>query len=95
MLMNREIGRHALDLNNDLLSFLLVTVILADMYVFNPSTRMWTELTGAVHGNPPSARYLHGFTLLGGLLYVHGGLGNLYFDSGACFLNPLPVASQS
>jgi hypothetical protein len=50
------------------------TGILADLFVFDPSMLTWTELTGAVHGTPPSARVGHGFTSAGGRLYVHGGL---------------------
>ena len=45
----------------------------ADLFVFDPSTLTWTELTGAVQGVSPSARHGHGFTSEGGRLYVHSG----------------------
>ena len=44
---------------------------LDDLHVYDPPNRTWTVLSQA--GNPPGARYLHGFASAGGLLYVHAG----------------------
>ena len=46
-------------------------VALDDLHVYDPSNRTWTVLSQA--GNPPRARYYHGFAAAGGLLYVHAG----------------------
>ena len=42
--------------------------------MFDPVTMAWTDLSDAASGVPPTARYNHGFTSVGGKLYVHGGL---------------------
>ncbi len=47
--------------------------LLADLHVYNPSTRAWTDLSVATAGAPPAARLGHGFAAAGGKLYVHGG----------------------
>ncbi len=49
------------------------TVHLNDLYAFDPDTMIWTLLSAADDASRPSARYGHGFTSAGGLLYVHGG----------------------
>ena len=43
---------------------------LGDLHSFDLATMTWTRLAAA---NAPSARYGHGFTSVGGKLYVHGG----------------------
>jgi hypothetical protein len=48
---------------------------LADLHSFDPSTMMWTLLSGAADSGRPAARIFHGFTSAGGKLYVHGGSG--------------------
>ncbi len=48
---------------------------LDDLHAFDPATRTWTLLSAAGGDGRPSAREGHGFTLAGGLLYVHGGYG--------------------
>jgi hypothetical protein len=56
----------------------LRTDSLADLFVFDPTTLTWTELTGSIKGEPPSARMNHAFASAGGRLYIHGGynIGN-------------------
>jgi hypothetical protein len=48
---------------------------LDDLYAFDPATMTWTNLSAADDAGRPSARFGHGFTSAGGLLYVHGGYG--------------------
>ena len=50
--------------------------VLSDLHSFDPAARAWTDLSGAVNGTPPAARFGHGFTSTGGNLYVHGGSSN-------------------
>ena len=51
---------------------------LADLHSFDPAAMVWTLLSpGAGSGQPPSARFWHGFASAGGKLYVHGGA---YYD---------------
>ncbi len=52
---------------------------LDDLYSFDPATMTWTLLSGAEYGTRPLARSAHGFTSVGGTLYVHGGC---YGESG-------------
>ena len=47
---------------------------LSDMFLFNATTLVWTELTG-VSGPPPIARSDFGFVALGESLYLFGGKG--------------------
>jgi hypothetical protein len=46
---------------------------LSDLYSFDPGTMTWTLLSGT-KGQRPTARSNHGFTSVGGKLYVHGGV---------------------
>jgi N-acetylneuraminic acid mutarotase len=46
---------------------------LEDMYVYDPATMTWTDLSKAAAGVPPAGRYGQAFIEAGGLLYVHGG----------------------
>ena len=51
------------------------TLILGDLFAFEPATLTWTELAApAVRGSPPSPRFMHGFAAAEGRLYVHGGV---------------------
>ena len=52
---------------------------LDDLHAFDPATMTWTLLSPADDPRRPSARFGHGFTSAGGLLYVHGG----YSDAGS------------
>ncbi len=45
-----------------------------DLHSFDPVNMSWTQLS-STNGDPPSWRMFHGFTSLGGKLYVHGGWG--------------------
>ena len=49
---------------------------LGDLHVYDPVAMAWTNLSAAASGTPPVPRYWHGFTTVGGRLYVHGGLGD-------------------
>ncbi len=49
-----------------------------DLHAFDPATMTWTLLSAADDAGRPSARYAHGFTSAGGLLYVHGGFTRDY-----------------
>ena len=49
--------------------------LLGDLHSFDPATMTWTLLSAADDAPRPSARWFHGFTSAGGLLYVHGGRG--------------------
>ena len=51
-------------------------VDLGDLHVYDPVAMAWTNLSAAASGTPPVPRYWHGFTTVGGRLYVHGGLGD-------------------
>ena len=48
-----------------------------DFHMFDPASRVWTELTSDVSGSLPSPRGSHGFTAAGARLYVHGGWGEI------------------
>jgi hypothetical protein len=47
--------------------------LLDDLHSFDPATMTWALLSAADDAGRPSARAGHGFTSVGGLLYVHGG----------------------
>ncbi len=47
-----------------------------DLHSFDPFAKVWTDLSNGVPGTPPAARYSHGFTSAGGIVYVHGGKGS-------------------
>ena len=47
---------------------------LADLHVYDPATKIWTDLSGSVSGTQPSARFQHGFVAAGGRIYVFGGM---------------------
>ena len=53
---------------------------LGDLYAYEPGKMVWTTLSPPLLGAPPPPRGGHGFDSMGGLLYVHGGIG----PSGAC-----------
>ncbi len=53
----------------------VVAGLLNDFHVYDPANIRWTDLSAAASGSPPSPRDGHGFALLGGKLYVHGGYG--------------------
>ena len=44
-----------------------------NLFIHDPSSVTWTDLSGAVVNTPPIARNSLGFTSSGGLLYVFGG----------------------
>ena len=46
---------------------------LDDLYVYDPVNMSWTDLSNRLAGNAPSARNSHGFTSMGGRLFVHAG----------------------
>jgi hypothetical protein len=47
----------------------------ADLHSFDPASMAWTLLSPAAgSGQPPYARFGHGFASAGGKLYVHGGV---------------------
>ena len=48
---------------------------LQDLHVYDPAAASWMDLSAAVGGSPPPARFGHGFASAGGRLYVFGGLG--------------------
>ena len=50
---------------------------LNDTHRFDPSSLAWSELTGAVAGPAPAARYGHGFAAAAdNLAYLFGGVGD-------------------
>ena len=51
--------------------------MLGDLYKLDVrvNTNLWTNLTLASRGTPPTPRAAHGFVWVKGLLYVHGGYG--------------------
>ena len=77
-------------------------VTLGDLHVFDPVNEVWTSLSAAASGIPPTARAFHGFTSAGGKLYVHGGadvnsnpLGDLHsFDPVAVAWKDLSVPTR-
>ena len=51
--------------------------LLGDLFAFDPSSSLWTDLTPAGRGTaPPGPRAAHGVAWLDGGLYVHGGYGD-------------------
>ncbi len=59
--------------------FGLVAGLLADFHVFEPANGTWTDLTESAGGTWPVARYRHGMTTAGGLIYLFGGFGGRGF----------------
>ena len=53
--------------------------VLGDLHAFDPIAKVWTNLSDAASGIPPTARDSHGFTSADGQLYVHGGYGSTNF----------------
>ena len=49
---------------------------LNDVMEYDPETKTWTDLSLSTIGSTPSPRDKHGFTSLGGVLFVHAGEGN-------------------
>ncbi len=47
--------------------------VLDDLYVLNLSTLAWANMTGAVAGPRPPARFGHGLFPIDGALYMLGG----------------------
>ena len=45
-----------------------------DLFVYDPLTLAWTDLSSQVSCTLPAARFYHGFTSTGDKLYIHGGL---------------------
>jgi hypothetical protein len=41
--------------------------------MFDPSSMKWSALSDGIEGALPSPRQHHGFTSVGGRLYLHGG----------------------
>jgi N-acetylneuraminic acid mutarotase len=64
---------------------------LSDFYSFDPVALVWTDLSTAVRGTPPWPRAGHGFTSVGGKLYVLGGesyidkTSSYYFGDFRCY----------
>jgi hypothetical protein len=56
---------------------------LSDLYVYDPATMVWTDISDAADGTVPAARSQHCFTAAGGRLYVHGGNGG---NGEVCFV---------
>ncbi len=54
-----------------------------DLYMYDPATSTWTDLTNWLVGNIPPPRYGHGFVASGSKLYVQGGHS---INSGVLFL---------
>ncbi len=68
--------------------------LLDDLYSFDPATMTWTLLSAKNDTRRPSARYNHGFTSAGGLLYVHGGSSYNKGDADAVSRGLLAVPSH-
>ena len=64
-----------------------------DLFVFGPSRMMWTDLSDATSGTPPSPRYNHGFKAAGGKLFVFGGKDGTGSHPSPYPISCLPVAS--
>ncbi len=45
-----------------------------DLYVYDPLTMTWTDLSSSTDGNPPTPRILHGFEVFDDAIYVQGGI---------------------
>ena len=62
---------------------------LNDLHVYDPVAMGWMDFSATVSGNPPSPRIAHGFTSVGGKLYVHGGwdfyLGMALGNGNVCY----------
>ncbi len=51
------------------------TDLLADLHVYEPTNRTWTDLSDSMSGSIPSRRFRQGFAAAGGQLYLFGGIG--------------------
>jgi hypothetical protein len=49
---------------------------MGDLHAFDIARTAWAELSAEAKGVRPAARYQHGFTSMGGKLYVFRGVGN-------------------
>ena len=54
-----------------------------DLFMLDPSTNTWSDLTYNVYGQRPSARYAHGFASADNKLFVFGGQTS-YNGESAC-----------
>jgi hypothetical protein len=53
-----------------------------DLHSFDLANMKWTLISALNDESKPSARYGHGFTSAGGLLYVHGGMSGSHGPEG-------------
>jgi hypothetical protein len=60
--------------NGCVLMILTKSGLLNDLFVFDPLSLSWTDLSSTTDGNPPTPRLLHGFEVFGEEFYAHGGL---------------------
>ena len=58
--------------------------LLGDMMEFDPTSKIWENLTEIQLGVPPSPRACHGFASASGKIYVHGGVD---VNGKTCFKN--------
>jgi hypothetical protein len=56
-----------------------VAGLLGDLHVYEPANGTWTDLTETAGGTWPIARFHHGLTSAGGLIYLFGGSGGQGF----------------
>jgi hypothetical protein len=49
-----------------------------DLHAYDPDSMTWYDLSTCAFGTPPSARWGHGFASVGGKLYVHGGINDVF-----------------
>ena len=63
------------DINCAQLSMAFWTDFLADLHVYEPTNRTWTDLSDSMSGSVPAARYRQGFEAAGGQLYLFAGFG--------------------
>ena len=64
-----------------------LAVDLDDFFVYDPVSLTWTNLSSNVRGDPPFAREAHGFTSMGGKLYLHGGWNRNRIQNGCMLEN--------
>jgi hypothetical protein len=50
-----------------------VAGLLGDLHVYDPANGFWMDLTESASGPRPVARYRHGVTNAGDMIYVFGG----------------------
>ncbi len=83
--------------------FFPCAVFLNDLHAYDPASKMWTDLSAAASGAPPSPRVGHGLASAGGRLFVHcggnsGGAAAVYvhfFNHGhAKFQKPLALVCR-